>query len=105
MLDATHFGSPCPQPASPFAPGSTNEDCLFLNVYTPADAHPGSRHPVMFWIHGGALVSGAGSIYGPAQLVARGVVVVTINYRLGAPPTPTTATGFSAEHKCAVRGG
>ena len=84
MLDATHFGSPCPQPASPFAPGSTNEDCLFLNVYTPAHADPGDRRPVMFWIHGGALVSGAGSIYGPAQLVARGVVVVTINYRLGA---------------------
>ena len=84
VRDATTFGSPCPQTAGLGNPGSANEDCLFLNVYAPARADRGDELPVMFWIHGGALVTGAGSIYGPAQLVARGVVVVTINYRLGA---------------------
>ena len=84
VLDATRFGSPCPQVAGLFGPGSTNEDCLFLNVYTPARFDSADRLPVMFWIHGGALVSGAGSLYDPTPLVAHGVVVVTINYRLGA---------------------
>jgi para-nitrobenzyl esterase len=83
VLDATRFGSPCPQVGGAFGPASTNEDCLFLNVSTPAGSDPVDRLPVMFWIHGGALVSGAGSLYDPSQLVARGVVVVTINYRLG----------------------
>ena len=84
VLDATQFGSPCPQVAGPFGPGSTNEDCLFLNVYTPTRLDRDDRLPVMFWMHGGALVSGAGSLYDPTSLVAHGVVVVTINYRLGA---------------------
>jgi para-nitrobenzyl esterase len=84
VLDTTHFGSPCPQVGGLFGPGSTDEDCLFLNVYTPARLDPGDRYPVMFWIHGGALVSGAASLYDPAALVAHGVVVITINYRLGA---------------------
>lgn len=59
----------------------------------------------MFWIHGGALVTGAGSLYGPAQLVARGVIVVTINYRLGAlgflahpALSAETATGASGNY-------
>src|SRR5208337_2488530 len=63
---------------------------LFLNVYTPSNAvleNLGEDHgrglPVMVWIHGGALTSGAGSIYDPSQLVKKGVIVVTINYRLG----------------------
>src|ERR1019366_1450635 len=66
------------------------ENCLFLNVYTPSNAvieNLGKDHgrglPVMVWIHGGALTSGAGSIYDPSQLVKKGVIVVTINYRLG----------------------
>jgi para-nitrobenzyl esterase len=84
VRDATTFGSPCPQIAGQGNPGSTDEDCLFLNVYTPALARGGGRLPVMLWIHGGALETGAGSLYDPAQLVAQGVVVVTINYRLGA---------------------
>ena len=65
--------------------GRQSEDCLYLNVYTPA-ADPG-RRPVMVWIHGGAYVLGAGSqlIYDGAPLARRGdVVVVTVNYRLGA---------------------
>jgi para-nitrobenzyl esterase len=62
-----------------------NEDCLFLNVQTPA--LDDGRRPVMVWIHGGGFTSGAGSIpwYNGARFVTNGdVVVVTINYRLGA---------------------
>ena len=61
-----------------------SEDCLFLNVYTPSNATPRSRLPVFIWIHGGALVNGAGSDYDPSVLVAdNDIIVVTINYRLG----------------------
>src|ERR1700733_12901943 len=61
-----------------------SEDCLFLNVYTPSNANPRSRLPVFVWIHGGALVSGAGSDYDPSVMVAdNDIIVVTINYRLG----------------------
>ena len=75
------FRSSCPQPASVFGQQSTDEDCLFLNVFAPVG---GNSDPVMVWIHGGALVSGESSDYVPARLVARNVVVVTVNYRLGA---------------------
>ena len=61
-----------------------SEDCLFLNVYTPSRHEPGSRYPVMVWIHGGALVTGESDDYNPAKLVEDGATVVTINYRLGA---------------------
>jgi para-nitrobenzyl esterase len=61
-----------------------SEDCLFLNVYTPSNANPHSRLPVFIWIHGGALVNGAGSDYDPSVMVAdNNIIVVTINYRLG----------------------
>jgi para-nitrobenzyl esterase len=81
---ATAFGARCSQPASPLGSGgSTSEDCLFLNVFTPAGHSPANR-PVMLWIHGGALVTGESNDYPPANLVADGTVVVTINYRLGA---------------------
>ena len=78
---ATAFAPHCPQAASPFGQASTSENCLFLNVFTPAT---GGQHPVMVWIHGGALVTGESDDYSPAGLVADGVTVVTINYRLGA---------------------
>jgi para-nitrobenzyl esterase len=85
--DASRFGDHCPQGASPFGLASTTEDCLFLNVFTPArgeDEGPGAqRLPVMVWIHGGALLVGESDDYGPELLVQQGVVVVTINYRLG----------------------
>jgi para-nitrobenzyl esterase len=84
VRDATHFGAICPQPASAFYPQSAmNEDCLFLNVWTPAHARGA---PVMVWIHGGSLVSGAGSdaLYDGANFARHGVIVVSINYRLGA---------------------
>ncbi|HEY6348165.1 MAG TPA: carboxylesterase family protein [Candidatus Angelobacter sp.] len=90
VQDASQFGNHCPQPPSPFGLGSITEDCLFLNVFAPAghqDAddrgHFGHR-PVMVWIHGGALVVGESDDYNPQRLVQQGVVVVTINYRLGA---------------------
>jgi para-nitrobenzyl esterase len=80
VLDATKFGSGCVQDQSPFGMGSTDEDCLFLNVYAPTGSGP---YPVMFWIHGGAFLSGESNEYDASELVAQGVVVVTINYRLG----------------------
>jgi para-nitrobenzyl esterase len=61
-----------------------SEDCLFLNVYTPSNVTAHSRLPVFIWIHGGALVNGAGSDYDPSVMVAdNDIIVVTINYRLG----------------------
>lgn len=62
------------------------EDCLYLNIWTPAaDARPATHAPVMVWIHGGAFINGAGSVpaYDGAALARKGVVVVTVNYRLG----------------------
>lgn len=89
VRDATRFGPACHQPPSrpgsiyaPAEPMPMSEDCLSLNVWKPAD----TRHaPVFVWIHGGALSGGAGRepTYDGAQLAARGLVVVTINYRLG----------------------
>ena len=59
-----------------------DEDCLTLNVWTRA-AHVGDALPVMVWIHGGALVTGQGSGYPGELLTPKGVVLVTVNYRLG----------------------
>ncbi len=83
IRNATAFRSSCPQSASLFGQQSTDEDCLFLNVFTPLVANGGTRFPVMVWIHGGGLVQGESSDYLPVGLVARKVVVVTVNYRLG----------------------
>ncbi|GAB1293470.1 Carboxylesterase 1D [Apodemus speciosus] len=61
-----------------------SEDCLYLNIYTPADLTKNSRLPVMVWIHGGGLVVGGASTYDGLALSAHeNVVVVTIQYRLG----------------------
>ncbi|KAJ7675199.1 cholinesterase [Mycena rosella] len=85
-LSALTFGSPCAQVG-----GTGAENCLFLNIFTPflpAQSTPSSKlKPVMFWIHGGAFTGGEGSdaIFDGGNLASRGdVVVVTINYRLGA---------------------
>jgi para-nitrobenzyl esterase len=83
MLNATSFGSSCPQAAGFFGQESTNENCLFLNVYAPSASKTTAKLPVLVWIHGGSLISGEGSDYNPVGLVGKGVVVVTINYRLG----------------------
>lgn len=79
-LEATEFGGSCIQPASTFGVATSTEDCLYLNVYAPANAE---GLPVMVWIHGGALETGSGDTYDPTGLVNEGVIVVTINYRLG----------------------
>ncbi|HEV3022077.1 MAG TPA: carboxylesterase/lipase family protein, partial [Pirellulales bacterium] len=84
------FSDICPQLPYPagsmyaMTPQPQSEDCLFLNVWTGAK-EADEKRPVMVWIHGGALTRGAGSIpyYDGAALARKGVVLVTINYRLG----------------------
>jgi para-nitrobenzyl esterase len=88
VRDATTFGPSCPQSTigNPFLPpGPMSEDCLYLNVYAPTvgDNDQGAR-PVLVWIHGGGLVQDGARNYDGTKLAADGVVVVTINYRLGA---------------------
>lgn len=83
---ATSFSRIAPQPIQTFAgarPLEMSEDCLTVNVYTPALGD--AALPVMVWIHGGAyyLGSSADPLYDGARLAARGVVVVTFNYRVG----------------------
>ena len=86
---AVEFGTSAPQPPLMLPlpgmdVGEQDEDCLYLNVYTPAA--DGARRPVLVWIHGGGFVIGSGSqpIYDGSPLARRGdTVVVTINYRLG----------------------
>jgi para-nitrobenzyl esterase len=64
---------------------NVSEDCLYLNIHTPSNASADSNLPVMFWIYGGSLKSGWGDLYNGSLLVNAGnVIVVTINYRLGA---------------------
>ncbi|HEX2594097.1 MAG TPA: carboxylesterase/lipase family protein [Rhizomicrobium sp.] len=90
--DATAFGPQAVQVPEPDAmfyslpQAVQSEDCLYLNVWTPAaSGDETERLPVMVWIHGGAFMTGAGSlpVYDGAALARKGVVVVTINYRLG----------------------
>ncbi|PXX63852.1 carboxylesterase type B [Nocardia tenerifensis] len=84
VREATTPGAMCPQGASLAAPQAMTEDCLNLNVWTPAGSH--TDLPVLVWIHGGSLISGAGSDYGPQKFLTGTegpIVVVTINYRLG----------------------
>uniref|UniRef100_A0A1A8JE29 Carboxylic ester hydrolase n=2 Tax=Nothobranchius kuhntae TaxID=321403 RepID=A0A1A8JE29_NOTKU len=67
-----------------FTPPELSEDCLYLNVYTPAEAKTGDKLPVMVWIHGGGLTMGAASQHDGAPLAAyENIVVVVIQYRLG----------------------
>jgi para-nitrobenzyl esterase len=85
VRDATVFAPSCPQPQG-FTIGPQDEDCLYLNVSTPRlNDHLHKKDlPVLVWIHGGGFTSGAGRDYDPTKLTAEGLVVVTINYRLGA---------------------
>jgi len=87
---ADQFGAACMQ--TPYAENSpyheaaepVSEDCLYLNVWTAAKSSK-ERRPVMVWIYGGALTRGSGSlpVYDGGNLAQKGVVVVTVNYRLG----------------------
>ncbi|CDO34087.1 carboxylesterase/lipase family protein [Novosphingobium sp. KN65.2] len=111
---ATAFGADCQQDPPYVPPGgspwsaayfptrSMSEDCLFLNVWTPRLT---GRKPVMVWIHGGGFAGGSASvpIYDGAKLAARGIVVVTINYRVGAfgflaHPALTAEAGSSGNY-------
>ena len=88
VRDAKQFGPACVQPTargtSIYAQelGALSEDCLTLNVWSPAEAR---NAPVFVWIHGGALNTGSSSemLYDGARMAMRGIVVVSINYRLG----------------------
>ena len=78
---SNEFGAMCPQVDLLTQQVLGSEDCLFLNVYAPAEAED---LPVMVWIHGGAFVFGnGGGEYDPTRLVAEDVILVTLNYRLG----------------------
>ncbi|MBN8813581.1 MULTISPECIES: carboxylesterase/lipase family protein [unclassified Sphingomonas] len=90
VRDARDFGPACVQSQSktpvsvysPAAPLPVSEDCLTLNIWAPADA---KKAPVFFWIHGGALSGGSSRepMYDGRKMAEQGVIVVSINYRLG----------------------
>jgi para-nitrobenzyl esterase len=99
------FGSPCPQPPSQQSAPSQDEDCLYLNVWRPNESV--TRAPVIVWIHGGGFTTGSAADkipltmdrlwYDGQAFAERGVVVVTINYRLG-------VLGFFAHHSLGDEG-
>ncbi len=119
--DAKSFSPVCWQPqADPesFYGGAgdqeRSEDCLYLNVWSGAETQ-GANHPVMVWIHGGGLQTGSGStvLYDGDNFAQRGVVLVTINYRLGpmgflahpdlsAENTPPTSGNFGVQDQVAA---
>ena len=104
IINATIFAPECPQIDK--SAGNTivgDEDCLFLNVWTPEGFTNTSNYPVYFWIYGGRFEGGSGSAltYDGSGLAKRGVVVVTINYRLGTlgwlvHPELSAETGYNA---------
>jgi len=111
VLKADHFGASCMQgPNTPFGPWTreymyvtpANEDCLFLNIWTPQPSSA-ARLPVLVYIYGGAFTSGSGDvpIYDGEALARTGMVVVTFNYRVGpfgflAHPELTAESGHHA---------
>ena len=110
VREAVRYGADCPQgkgmmpgetpwTAEYLADGPESENCLFLNVWTSA-TKPGRTLPVLVWIHGGAFSGGAGTmpLYAGHHLAARGIVVVTLNYRLG-------PLGFLAHPALTAEGG
>jgi para-nitrobenzyl esterase len=88
VRDATEPADVCPRLEEADDGGERvigSEDCLYLNVTVPRDRSPRGRLPVLVWIHGGNFTSGAGSEYDGTRLAVDGeMMVVTINYRLGA---------------------
>lgn len=91
VADARRVGPVCPQPTDPRIPldlgGVQDEDSLRLNVWAPSGTEAGDAKPVMVWVHGGAYVLGSANqplYHGRALATGGDVVVVTINYRLGA---------------------
>lgn len=105
---ATVSGPPCAQRGGDPAATSTAEDCLRLDVTAPAS--PGQGRPVLVWLHGGGLVSGAGSTSDPRRMAVRGdAVVVTVEFRLGVfgflglPGLPEGTTTGLADQQEALR--
>mmetsp|Transcript_19392 Transcript_19392/g.68659 ORF Transcript_19392/g.68659 Transcript_19392/m.68659 type:complete len:551 (-) Transcript_19392:103-1755(-) len=99
-VNATSYGAYCTQSASSSYPGvPTSEDCLFLNIYRPTSATRAAPLPVMFWIYGGGFNNGASNdpqFEGSVLASTQGVIVVSINYRvgpLGFMVTDDTGTG------------
>jgi para-nitrobenzyl esterase len=93
VLEADHYGASCMQKLSRerlpwtkefMVQNQDSEDCLYLNVWTPSSS-AGKKLPVFVWIHGGGFQEGSGSVpvYEGTELARTGMVVVTINYRLG----------------------
>jgi para-nitrobenzyl esterase len=114
VLDGTKWGNTCIQPPAPTRAIGVNqatdmpdsppvsEDCLNLNVWTPAD-YSGEKLPVMVWFYGGAYNEGGGSMpfADGTNLARKGVIVVSMNYRVGAlgflsHPELTAASGHNA---------
>ncbi len=114
VRDATKWGDTCIQPPAPNRPIGVNqatdmpdspsisEDCLNLNVWTPAH-RAGEKLPVMVWFYGGAYAEGGGSMpfANGAKLASKGVIVVSMNYRVGpygflSHPALTAASGHNA---------
>jgi para-nitrobenzyl esterase len=72
------------RPATAFSQACNQvEDCLYLNVWKPANAAPGAKLPVMVWIHGGAFINGSGAGVDGTEFAKQGVILVSVNYRLG----------------------
>jgi para-nitrobenzyl esterase len=98
IRDATRYAPSCPQKPSLFEPpGPQSENCLYLNVSTRTLRRDAKR-PVLVWIHGGGFTQDGALNYDATKLAADGIVVVTINYRLG-------ALGFLAHPALASRPG
>lgn len=109
VRNADKFADSCMQPAVPSATFGTpapvvSEDCLYLNVWTPAKS-AAEKLPVMVWIYGGGFMTGSTAIaaYGGDKLANRGVVVVSIAYRVG-PMGFLSHPGLSAESRQRVSG-
>ena len=101
---ALHFGNTCPQLASTNGPQSLSEDCLFLNVWRPAHLRRHERLPVLVFIHGGGLLNGSSNQHDGTAIVQQdGIIVVSLNYRLGvfgflADPALSAAAGESGNY-------
>lgn len=105
VRDATEWPNRCPQGESSMGAGSPiSEDCLYLNVVTTAET-PNDKQPVMVFFHGGGLTSGTGNstTYNHPKLPSKGVVVVTVNSRLG-PIGYLAHPALSAESEHGVSG-
>eukprot|EP00058_Branchiostoma_floridae_P007719 XP_002593207.1 hypothetical protein BRAFLDRAFT_72715 [Branchiostoma floridae] len=102
VLQVTEKEAACPQNCTlppHMCPAKTDEDCLYMNIFTPLNASSQSMLPVMMWIHGGQFIRGSSEVIlydGQYYANKTGVVVVTFNYRLGVLGFLTAGTGKNA---------